>query len=1095
MTPKKGAPDRSLIERIVDLGVVPILLIASLLLPPASLGQRLFAREGAVVDAKTGGVIAGPAGSEAVIPAGAASGKMRIAYTALQTAGVSAASGSHVYAASVGAAGVVDVASDSPEGQAIAQVPPGIILFQPFYSLKALSKETPSAAQVTVPLPNELAAVERADLYAWDGQTWRWQPSRPSADLLYLETEVSSLPVLLAVTQASIGVPDVAIGLLDPSNTSRSVDADSLSVPGFHIGDDLGIAGAASPVQSDCCLALVSNTVAGVLRSDLVDNMLIDPELRSAHAQAIVAAISSAGFDGVDLDYQGVDPALRAELTAFVQDVAQRLQSQTKRLVVRVGPPATDGVHWDTGAFDWRAIGKAADRIRIPALAELEAYAPDGDMDRMLAWAVGEVDRRKIELMTTSQARDESPAGVRMVPYSEAIGSLIGAVEANRVIDILMPGEQLSFGVATQAADADVAFDPDAQVYYFDYQGHDGATHTMYLETASSVARKMQYVNRYALGGFEIDDALSPLADASIITVIESHNQQTIDISAPQFAIVWTVTDPQGKIGKEIVPLANPNWTWTAPNNPGGYIIGVALSDDGGQTERAPMVELDVTVPTPTPAPTPEPTPTAAPEPTLQPGAAATYMVQFVEDVTVKDNTQFDKGKDFTKTWRLKNSGTVAWPADTALAYDSGENMAAVKTVPVGAVAPGATVDISVDMKAPDKDAVVQSRWSLKSAAGSFRGGSVFVQIRSGEPPVAAAAAPASAPVARAGNVGGYFGYGIQAHIDGDMGQIFSHVNALGFNWIKQQVEWFRYNPAPGQYDWGHLDRIVDTAQAHGVNVLFSVVKAPRWARPPGDTDEGPPSDPATYATFMRELAARYKGRVKAYEIWNEQNLYYEWGGRGGKLNAGKYVQLLAGAYNAVKSVDPGAVVISGALTPTGLTDWDIAVDDAIYLEEMYKAGLARYCDAVGAHPSGYNNPPDAQWNTWSDPSAPSFKGHRSFFFRSTMEQYRNIMVKYGDGHKRIWVTEFGWATVDGLGVGPAEGYGYAADNTEAEQAQFIVRAYEMARNWGFVGPMFLWNLNFAPVSGRQDEKAAFGIVRHDWAPRPAFSALQNMPK
>ena len=44
-------------------------------------------------------------------------------------------------------------------------------------------------------------------------------------------------------------------------------------------------------------------------------------------------------------------------------------------------------------------------------------------------------------------------------------------------------------------------------------------------------------------------------------------------------------------------------------------------------------------------------------------------------------------------------------------------------------------------------------------------------------------------------------------------------------------------------------------------------------------------------------------------------------------------------------------------------------------------------------------------------------------------------------------------------------------------------------------GPMFLWNLNFAPVAGNADEKAAFGLVRSDWSPRPAYEALKNMGK
>jgi len=235
---------------------------------------------------------------------------------------------------------------------------------------------------------------------------------------------------------------------------------------------------------------------------------------------------------------------------------------------------------------------------------------------------------------------------------------------------------------------------------------------------------------------------------------------------------------------------------------------------------------------------------------------------------------------------------------------------------------------------------------------------------------------------------------------------------------------------------------------------------------------------------------------VHAYEIWNEQNLYYEWGGLGNKLNAARYVELLKVAYQAIKAVDPGAVVISGALTPTGYNDGNIAIDDRIYLEQMYQAGMKNYCDAVGAHPSGYSNPPDADWQTYSDPTAGfNATGHPSWFFRGTLESYRNIMVAYGDGAKRIWPTEFGWSSVENLGAPPAKGYEYAADNTEAEQAQYIVRAYEIAKGWGWVGPMFLWNLNFGPICGCNDEKAGFGVVRPDWGMRPAFAALAHMPK
>jgi murein DD-endopeptidase MepM/ murein hydrolase activator NlpD len=343
------------------------------------------------------------------------------------------------------------------------------------------------------------------------------------------------------------------------------------------------------------------------------------------------------------------------------------------------------------------------------------------------------------------------------------------------------------------------------------------------------------------------------------------------------------------------------------------------------------------------------------------------------------------------------------------------------------------------------------------------------------------------------------FGYGIQAHMIGrDHAQIVSTVKNMGLGWIKHQIVWKDFETSKGNINWSNMDALVNSCYNAGLKVLLSVVKAPTWAR--GSladlTVDGPPANPQDLADFVGAMAERYKGKVQAYEIWNEQNLHHEWGNEA--LDANRYVQLLAAAYRAIKAKDPGAIVVSGGLTPTG-DNPPVAVDDLTYLERMYQAGLKNYCNAVGVHPSGYNVPPDADWRTWSDPTAvfrgPSDNHHHSWVFRGTMEGSRNIMVRYGDSGKKLWPTEFGWASVDGLGVSPATGYEYAADNTAEEQARYIVRAYEMGRNWGWVGVMFLWNLNFGPVAGAKDEKAAFGIVHPDWTPRLALAAIHDMPK
>jgi hypothetical protein len=296
----------------------------------------------------------------------------------------------------------------------------------------------------------------------------------------------------------------------------------------------------------------------------------------------------------------------------------------------------------------------------------------------------------------------------------------------------------------------------------------------------------------------------------------------------------------------------------------------------------------------------------------------------------------------------------------------------------------------------------------------------------------------------------------------------------------------------------GELSAIVSQAGARGINVLFSVVNAPDWAREPGFDGSvgGPPADPNTFAAYLGRLAGQYCGTsLKAIEVWNEQNLHYEWGNR--PLDPAAYMDLLRPSYAAIKAACPEMLVISGALTPAG-SNPPFAIDDMVYLEAMYQNGLANYADGIGAHPSGYNVPASVTWENACaaiQQHGNSFNGacdspHHSWSFRSTMEGYRNIMVRYGDANKRIWPTEFGWAA--GGAFDPR--YAYANDNNFEEQAAWTVEAYTMMRNWGWVGPAFLWNLNFRVVADGT-EKAQWGIVRNDWSPLPVYQALKAMPK
>ncbi len=364
-------------------------------------------------------------------------------------------------------------------------------------------------------------------------------------------------------------------------------------------------------------------------------------------------------------------------------------------------------------------------------------------------------------------------------------------------------------------------------------------------------------------------------------------------------------------------------------------------------------------------------------------------------------------------------------------------------------------------------------------------GQQLWIPGQAGPAPAPPSPSPPPSPVAG-------FGYGIQVHLPGqDMNQVLGAVNDLGLSWVKQQIEWKVFEPVPGQIQWSELDTMVNAADAHGLRLLFSVVKAPAWSRSTSEED-GPPLSFHDYWTFVGALAARYAGRVEAYEIWNEQNLRREWNGQ--PLSASRYVELLAGAYNAVKVADPGAVVVSGAPAPTGWNDGVTAIDDRVYLDAMYAAGLKSYSDAIGAHPNGWANHASI-YCCRQEPDVPSHNDHPSFFFRHTIEDYWNIMVRWGDQGARLWATEFGWGSLDGLAGGAQPGYEFVAYNSEADQADYLTQAFSLARSGSYVGVMFVWNLNFCPVAGAGAEQCYWGIVRPDWSGRAAYGALKNMPK
>jgi hypothetical protein len=249
-----------------------------------------------------------------------------------------------------------------------------------------------------------------------------------------------------------------------------------------------------------------------------------------------------------------------------------------------------------------------------------------------------------------------------------------------------------------------------------------------------------------------------------------------------------------------------------------------------------------------------------------------------------------------------------------------------------------------------------------------------------------------------------------------------------------------------------------------------------------GDAVSGRPEAIDAWADQLESLARERRGLIQAYSIGNEVNLSREWNGQ--PPDPALYARLLAIAFARIKTADPQALVVSAGIAPTG-GDAAGAMDDLKYARALFEAGAASYIDAYGFHPYGFAYEPE------HDPSDPAAKG---LLFRRA-EAHRALMEEYGAGDKPMWATEFGWL------IDPREeGLQCSWPDLDWQrvsrkrQAEYLVRAYDYAaKNWPWMGPMFLWNYDFSqsPLYPEPCEQMKFfSLLDEAGNSRPAVSAL-----
>lgn len=341
--------------------------------------------------------------------------------------------------------------------------------------------------------------------------------------------------------------------------------------------------------------------------------------------------------------------------------------------------------------------------------------------------------------------------------------------------------------------------------------------------------------------------------------------------------------------------------------------------------------------------------------------------------------------------------------------------------------------------------------------------------------------------------------FNIARQIGRNLPERISLMQQVGAKVVRLPVTWHLMEPQQAgitpQWFWDELDADVSAAEKAGIKVIIELGQTPCWASSAPNkrcNDSSytdyllyPPINYNDYANAIAKLVQRYRGRVYAWEIWNEPNLTGNWKPLGSRplaindLNnlfidlkgASQYTNLVKASYSKIKSVDPKATVLAGA----------IAAGDVDYVNEMYKAGIKGYFDALSIHPYTGVYPNDSSGRSYGPNECPTgVESSKLWCFKIGVERVRQAMLAKSDD-KPIWLTEFGFSSTTG----------WNGSKFPNDQADHLRASIALINTWNFV-PVACW-YQLVDRYAKDDREGRFGLFNINGQIKPSGQAFKEV--
>jgi hypothetical protein len=886
--------------------------------------------------------------------------------------------------------------------------------------------EAPTGS-VEVAIPDSAQPYQTLDLYFWNGETWSFAPSEVNEEETLLTSYVSPLPIAFALVQSGApATPEIGAEVLPTQSLPPVVlpYLTEITAGTLTLGPEGSLLGEVVYVPQSGYRQYVRATNTGALVDTIsLTALLSDASAQERNIQALIDEAVSGGFAGVNLDFQGAGEGQRDAYTQYVDKLSRALHDEAMELIVTLESPILTEMGWDAAGQDWAAIGQIADVIYAQMPLDPTVYEDNDIAEQLIVWATRQVDRRKLSMLNSVNAIDAVGESLREVNQDRALENY-GELTFVNDVDQYEPGEAVEVSLSGSAGALD--WDPASLTYQYTYE-QAGQPHTVWLANEALLSHRNRLADRYLLRGFTTRGLGNLEEGDGYADAIASYLGQAIAPQPSSAAIVWAVEDEDGGIvasssGEEMT------YTWEGAAEPGRFVIRAdfAQGDSIASLGSVEVVVKERQAPTPTPEPEAEPEAEETPAAVAANGPGPVDPGDADAAANTNANVRSGPGLAYGITGGLNTGETASligrnndssWLQIEMTDGSEGWVFAQLLTT-------NGAFDVSLL-------AVVEVDPPVVASGGDGGDGGAAA----GPPPVIPPAA------------GGSFELGGQTHSLANP----TLMNMAGMNWVKFQHKW-----GPGDSPDAVAGRI-QQAHGNGFKVLLSIPGANAY---PGSIDF------SGYVEFLRGVAAL---GPDAIEVWNEENIDFEW--PVGQIDPASYVNnMLAPAYNAIKSANPNVMVISGAPAPTGFFGGGCGAngcDDNVYMAGVAAAGGGNYMDCIGVHYNAGATSPNAA------SGHPAGGTHYSWYFWPTLNMYYNAF----GGSRLVCFTELGYLSGQDFGGVPGR-FSWAGNTTVAQHAQWLAEAASLSANSGKVRMMIIFNVDFTHWG--DDPQAGYAMLRPD---------------